>query len=69
MRARPGLADRHGGVRPQQLAFRRAGSTTRRPACEQYGYDASWTAVRAIVDDAGEARMRDVFGAAEAPRD
>ena len=35
-------------------------------AYEQYGYDASWTVIRAIVDDATEARMRDVFKAASA---
>ena len=35
-------------------------------AYEQYGYDASWTVMRAIVDDVTEARMRDVFKAAAA---
>ena len=33
-------------------------------ARETYGYDAAWTAVRALVADAGEAGMRDVLGAA-----
>ena len=33
-------------------------------ARETYGYDAAWTAVRALVTDAGEAGMRDVLGAA-----
>jgi hypothetical protein len=31
---------------------------------EQYGYDASWTVVRALVDEIGVARMRDVIAAA-----
>ncbi|MFL5674839.1 MAG: hypothetical protein ACJ779_07520, partial [Chloroflexota bacterium] len=35
-------------------------------AYEQFGYDASWKVVRAIVDDVGETRMRDVFKAAAA---
>lgn len=35
-------------------------------ATEAYGYDASWTVMRAIVTDVGEARMRDVFRAASA---
>ena len=35
-------------------------------AYEQYGYDASWTVIRAIVNDVSEARMRDVFRAAAA---
>jgi hypothetical protein len=33
-------------------------------ARETYGYEASWTAIRALVADAGEAGMRDVLGAA-----
>jgi hypothetical protein len=32
---------------------------------EQYGYDASWTVMRAIVEEAGEDGMRRVFRAAE----
>ncbi len=35
-------------------------------AYERYGYDASWTVMRAIVEDVTEARMRDVFKAAAA---
>jgi len=35
-------------------------------AYEQFGYDASWTVVRAIVDDTTEAGMRAVFKAAAA---
>lgn len=35
-------------------------------AYEQYGYDASWTVMRAIVADATVARMQDVFKAADA---
>jgi hypothetical protein len=35
-------------------------------AYERFGYDASWTVMRAIVDDVSEARMRDVFRAAAA---
>ena len=35
-------------------------------AYEQFGYDASWTVMRAIVDDVTEAKMRDVFKAAAA---
>ncbi len=35
-------------------------------ATESYGYDASWTVVRAIVSEVSEARMRDVFAAAAA---
>ena len=35
-------------------------------AYEKYGYDASWTVMRAIVDDVTVARMRDVFKAADA---
>src|SRR5262245_9042027 len=35
-------------------------------AREQYGYDASWTVIRRIVDGAGEAGMRRVFQAAAA---
>jgi len=34
-------------------------------AREKYGYDASWTVVRAIVRQAGEDGMRRVFGAAD----
>jgi hypothetical protein len=34
-------------------------------AREQYGYDASWTVVRAILKEAGEGGMRRVFSAAE----
>ena len=33
-------------------------------AAEDFGYDASWTVIRAIVTDVGEPRMRDVFRAA-----
>ena len=35
-------------------------------AYEEYGYDASWTVMRAIVADVSVARMRDVFKAASA---
>ena len=35
-------------------------------AREQYGYDASWTVVRAILAETGEDGMRRVFGAADA---
>jgi hypothetical protein len=35
-------------------------------AYERFGYDASWTVMRTIVDDVTEARMRDVFKAAAA---
>jgi hypothetical protein len=31
---------------------------------EQYGYDASWTVIRTLVDEIGVARMRDVLAAA-----
>ena len=34
-------------------------------AREQYGYDAAWTVIRAIVDEAGEDGMQRVFRAAE----
>jgi hypothetical protein len=34
-------------------------------AREQFGYDASWTVIRAILDEAGEDGMRKVFRAAE----
>ncbi|HEX6869129.1 MAG TPA: hypothetical protein VF119_10015, partial [Candidatus Limnocylindrales bacterium] len=33
-------------------------------AYERFGYDASWTVMRAIVDEVTEAKMRDVFKAA-----
>ena len=42
----------------------RVDATTR--ASETYGYDASWTVIRSIVDDVGEAKMHDVFAAAAA---
>lgn len=32
---------------------------------ETYGYNASWTIVRGLVDEIGIAKMRDVFGAAD----
>ena len=35
-------------------------------AREQYGYDAAWTVIRAILDEAGEDGMRRVFRAADA---
>ena len=35
-------------------------------AREQYGYDASWTVIRAILGETGEAGMRRVFQAADA---
>lgn len=35
-------------------------------AYERFGYNASWTVMREIVDDVSEARMRDVFAAASA---
>src|SRR6185295_7433496 len=38
---------------------------TESDAREQYGYDASWTVMRRIVDRVGEAGMRRVFAAAE----
>jgi hypothetical protein len=34
-------------------------------AREQFGYDASWTVIRSIVDEIGPSKMRDVLGRAE----
>jgi hypothetical protein len=42
----------------------RVDATTR--ASESYGYDASWTVIRSIVDEVGKAKMQDVFAAAAA---
>ena len=61
----PVARDRQGGVRPQHLAPpNRIDDDS--AAYERFGYDASWTVMRAIVDDVTEARMRDVFKAAAA---
>ena len=66
-RQRPvaGLADRQGRLRPQHLGATEPGRLDI-GGLRAYGYDASWTVIRAIVDDVTVERMRDVFKTASA---
>ena len=49
----PSPADRQGGLRPQRLAAAVPRRRDDERPTRQYGYDASWTVIRAIVDDVG----------------
>ena len=72
------LGRKRPGPDPRQARRRRRRSRSRRgrrpapirddggDAREQYGYDASWTVMRRIVERVGEAGMRELFAAAAA---